>query len=409
MDDSLLIEHNEPEEIRKACVIANPNLSFEFESEEETLNPNATANLKTPQTSRVVSGARPIPMTRETFNLELNATLEQCGISKEEIISAASNDHFVEIGSTENQSRNCFLVKPREEHLMDLDNLLFIEFPASLVSALDPMSGQLASNFEHLKRYLILGEIEDIFGKLESPLYKVRESKLLSMVRERADPGIKVFAIESKISRITESDIRRMKREKKSDASGQFDQEIDQGYALNAGDFSDDEEERKARRLKGKRANPFTPKSDLEMMSRIDMFGKNPIKLEKDASTRYGPKPSRTKRKSNKRFRSKRVKSEFQNRQLYFGRQAPPPMVFQPNSNVPNMNFTANGSQNGYFGVSPFNQANLSYHPPGGFQQNANFQNLFQNIPNPNQLNQNRNPQQNAQFPKNNLNSENHK
>lgn len=226
----LIFMQTENEEIiPRPMMVIDPNLSFELEEEADT-TPSHTINLQN-QPNQFNSLKKKTPfvpnptedLPPEILHLKL---LENLNITEQEIISAMNTDSFQEIGSLINISPKNFLICPETNLLLNLENLVFIR------------------SLKNHAVFWLLGEVEDVFGNIEDPVYKIKQNSFLSKIHSELSLDLKVYAIQAKIDKITDEDIHRMKREKKSDASGQYDQEIDQGYIdTNEISFENDDEE----------------------------------------------------------------------------------------------------------------------------------------------------------------------
>lgn len=217
--------------IPRPMMIVDPNLSFEFEEETETPPPHTINfqnqfNLHKKKIPLVPNPTEDLPL--ETLHMKL---LEDLNITEQEIINAMNTQSFQEIGSLINILPKNFLIRPEANILLNLENLVFIK------------------SLENPTLFWLLGEVEDVFGNIEDPVYKIKQNSFLTKINSELRVDLKVFAIQTKITQITDEDIHRMKREKKSDASGQYDQEIDQGYIdTNEISFENDDEEEEQQR-----------------------------------------------------------------------------------------------------------------------------------------------------------------
>lgn len=344
-------DQNEEVFVPRPCIVINPNISFDLESEDEQL-PEKKQNTKHQRSAKTSKEQLQVPLEirsdRQIFFDSLNELFEKCGMEEKEISQATSDNLFVEVGHVVNITQNCFLVQPKTDILMDLENLLFVEFPEQLHSFYQNEGAILSETNQIHRKFFLLGEIEDVFGKLESPFYKLKESKMLRLLRANIAKNTKIYAIENKISKITEKDIYRMKLEKKSDASGQFDQEIDQGYLPVQSNRSEEERDFQKRK-KDKRDQPFTNQSDLNMLMNINMFGAGSAKSKHTKpgfGANQGHMMSGYVGQKEKKFRSKRVKSDVKNNRAFSQATTPNVSEFQlnyqhanilPNPNMPAM------------------------------------------------------------------------
>ena len=272
--EGMIIEQSEPIEMEMEIeeerdlskrVVVDEDISFEIEEEDETecLTRHRTKPLNQERMNKQKMLSNQREMAREMKAKELamksNADLNMelmtvCGLERSEIVSADSENSYILIGKIYSNGVNCVVVKPSDSTILNLENLLFIRQVANNSSsgALIEESVQETGLFaEKTSDFVLLGEVQDVFGQLDDPFYKIKENPFMNRVRQGLLIGLEIFAIQSKMNEITMEDIYRMRQEKKSDASGQKDKETSQGYGFE--NFSDDETEKTEKRIKDKR------------------------------------------------------------------------------------------------------------------------------------------------------------
>lgn len=113
------------------------------------------------------------------------------------------------VGSIEAMTASDIIVQPGKE-LLNIDNLLFIKIADKPV---------------------ILGEIEDVFGPIDCPLYCVKIDDYLRHIRptlETASPSeVKVYVIRQNATFLDDDDIQSMRTDKGTDACFQTERDCD--------------------------------------------------------------------------------------------------------------------------------------------------------------------------------------
>ena len=271
--EGMIIEQSEPIEMEieqeerdlSKRVVVDEDISFEIEEEDETecraRNRNVAMQHERTSKQKLLSDQRELARELKAKELAMksNADLNMelmtaCGVEGSEIVSADSENSYILIGKIYSNGVNCVVVKPSDSTILNLENLLFMRRVearlalGSLIEESEPETGIFA---DRKSDFVLLGEVQDVFGQLDDPFYKIKENAYMSRVRYQLEIGLEIFAIQSKMKEITLEDIYRMRHEKKSDASGQKDKETSQGYGFE--NFSDDETEKTVKRIKDKR------------------------------------------------------------------------------------------------------------------------------------------------------------
>lgn len=113
------------------------------------------------------------------------------------------------VGSIHSISQNDIVVHPGKE-LLNLDNILFIKIN---------------------DKPIVLGEVDDVFGSIENPLYAVKLDDFLRQVRPYLEQGeqgeIKVYVNKQNAMFLDKDEIQSMRMEKGTDACFQTERDFD--------------------------------------------------------------------------------------------------------------------------------------------------------------------------------------